>query len=46
MNNENEEHTLIKISKFLDGKLKSWSGLTGPLDTSKIVSRSRCRTLR
>jgi len=23
MNNENEEHTLIKISKFLDGKLKS-----------------------
>jgi len=23
MNNENEEHTLIKISKFLNGKLKS-----------------------
>ena len=23
MNNENEEHTLVKILKFLDGKLKS-----------------------
>ena len=27
MNNENEECTFIKILKFLDGKLKSWSGL-------------------
>ena len=25
MNNENEEHTLIKILKFLDGKLNSYS---------------------